>query len=67
MGQTIIFDHAGSGWSTDTESIRNIENLVRELSVIIDTAASDKSIVLLCHSLGSLEAIGYMRRPTQIR
>jgi len=59
MGQTITFDHAGSGWSTDTETARTIENLVNELSVLINTVAPNKPIYLLCHSLGSLEAIGY--------
>jgi pimeloyl-ACP methyl ester carboxylesterase len=59
IGQTITFDHAGSGWSTDTETARTIENLVKELSVLIDTVAPNKTIYLLCHSLGSLEAIGY--------
>lgn len=58
-GQTITFDHAGSGWSSDTKSERSIENLTAELSAIVESAAPDKSIVLLCHSLGSLEAIGF--------
>lgn len=59
IGQTVTFDHAGSGWSSSTETTRKIDNLVNELSTLIDTVATDKSIVLLCHSLGSLEAIGY--------
>ena len=59
IGQTITFDHAGSGWSTDTETARTIENLVNELSILIDTVAPNKLMYLLCHSLGSLEAIGY--------
>lgn len=59
IGQTITFDHAGSGWSSGTKTARTIDNLVRELSILIDIVAPDKSIVLLCHSLGSLEAIGY--------
>lgn len=58
-GLTLTFDHAGSGWSTDTESERNIENLTKELSTMIEAVAPDKSIVFLCHSLGSLEAIHY--------
>lgn len=59
MGQTVTFDHAGSGWSSSTETERSIENLVKELSILIDTVAPNKPIILLCHSLGSLEAIGY--------
>lgn len=59
QGQTITFDHAGSGWSTNTGHARSIENLTEELSTIINTVAKDKPIVLLCHSLGALEAIGY--------
>ncbi len=59
IGQTITFDHAGSGWSTDTEAARTIDNLVKELSALIDTVAPNKPVILLCHSLGSLETIGY--------
>ncbi len=59
FGQTISFDHAGSGWSTPTTSVRTIDNLNQELSAVIDALAPGKPIVLLCHSLGSLEAIHY--------
>ena len=59
IGQTITFDHAGSGWSTATQAPRTIENLIDELSMLIDTVAHGKKVILLCHSLGSLEAIGY--------
>lgn len=59
IGKTVTFDHAGSGWSENTESERSIKNLVKELSIIIDTVVPGKPVVLLCHSLGSLEAIGY--------
>ncbi len=55
----MIFDHAGSGWSSNTKTTRTIENMVDELSILIDTIVPNKPIVLLCHSLGSLEAIGY--------
>lgn len=51
-GTTITFDHAGSGWSKKAESERSIENLVKELNIIIDTAAPQKPVVLICHSLG---------------
>jgi len=57
-GLTVTFDHAGLGWSSETDSPRDIESLVRELSIIID-AAGKPDVVLVCHSLGSLEAIGY--------
>ena len=59
IGQTITFDHAGSGWSEETESERTIDNLVSELSKLVDNVAPNKPVVLLCHSLGSLEAISY--------
>ena len=59
VGQTLTFDHAGSGWSSNTKTTRTIENMVNELSILIDTIVPNKPIVLLCHSLGSLEAIGY--------
>ncbi len=65
IGQTVTFDHAGCGWSTKTNSPRTIENLVNELSLLIDTACPNKQIVLLCHSLGSLEAISYTQRYPQ--
>ncbi|MDD6038481.1 MAG: alpha/beta hydrolase [bacterium] len=58
-GQTISFDHAGSGWSTDTDVQRTIGNLTNELAVLIDAVAPDKPIVIICHSLGSLEAIRF--------
>lgn len=58
-GLTVTFDHAGSGWSSSTDSPRTIENLTNELSLLIDTVAANKSVVLICHSLGSLEAIRY--------
>ena len=58
-GQTVSFDHAGSGWSSSTDSPRTIENMTNELAVLIDTVAPNKPIVIICHSLGSLEAIQY--------
>ncbi|QOX63822.1 alpha/beta fold hydrolase [Anoxybacterium hadale] len=65
MGQTVTFDHAGSGWSTDSKSNRTIENLVNELSILVDTVCPDKPVVLICHSLGSLEAIAYTQLHAQ--
>lgn len=66
-GQTITFDHAGLGWSTDTDTPRDLVSLVQELSIITDTVAKDKKIILVCHSLGSLEAIGYAQaNPDQV-
>lgn len=59
IGQTISFDHAGSGWSLATDEERTIDIMANELSILIDTVAPNKSIVLICHSLGSLEAIRY--------
>ncbi|MGN0699698.1 MAG: alpha/beta fold hydrolase [Oscillospiraceae bacterium] len=58
-GQAVTFDHAGSGWSTDTTALRTIDNMTNELAVLIDTVAPAKPIVIICHSLGSLEAIRY--------
>lgn len=62
-GQTITFDHAGLGWSSKTDVPRNIENLTNELSILIDTVSME-NVVLICHSLGSLEAIGYSQNHT---
>ena len=58
-GQTITFDHAGSGWSSGTDSPRTVENLANELAILVDTVAPGQPVVILCHSLGSLEAIRY--------
>lgn len=58
-GQTVTFDHAGSGWSSETDSLRTIEKMTNELTVLIDTVVPDKPIVIICHSIGSLEAIRY--------
>lgn len=66
-GQTVSFDHAGSGWSSGTKSPRTLENLVNELSALIDTVTGVKPVILICHSLGSLEAIGYAQsRPERV-
>lgn len=62
VGQTITFDHAGSGWSSKTNEERTMENLVNELSILINTVAPEKPIILICHSLGGLEAIGYAQQ-----
>lgn len=58
-GQTVTFDHAGSGWSSSTNASRTIDNMTEELNLLIDTVAAPQSIILICHSLGSLEAIHY--------
>ncbi len=60
--QTISFDHAGSGFSSKTEKPRTVENLSNELKTLIDCVAPDKPIILVCHSLGSLEAIYYAQQ-----
>lgn len=58
-GLTVTFDHAGSGWSSCTASPRTIENLTNELTLLMDAVAPNKPVVIICHSLGSLEAIRY--------
>lgn len=59
-GQTISFDHAGFGWSSRTKEKRNIDKLAEELAVLIDALTTENSsIILVCHSLGSLEAIRF--------
>jgi len=60
--QTISFDHAGSGFSSKTDKPRTVENLSNELKTLIDNVAPDKPIVLVCHSLGSLEAICFAQQ-----
>lgn len=68
FGQTVTFDHAGSGWSSKATTIRSIDNLVEELSQLIDSICPFKDIVLICHSLGSLETIGYAQsHPDRIK
>lgn len=62
-GQTLSFDHAGFGWSSDTKAKRDIDSLADELAVIIDALVpKDNTILLVSHSLGSLEAIGYTQK-----
>ena len=58
-GTTLSFDHAGSGWSEDTKEKRTITNLVSELEQIIAIVSKTKPVILVAHSLGSLEAIAY--------
>lgn len=68
IGQTVTFDHAGSGWSSNTKTPRTIENLANELSILIDAVAQNKPVILLCHSLGSLETIRYAQmNPEKVR
>jgi len=57
--QVICFDHAGSGLSSTRSSESTIENLTAELSTIIDYYSTDNKVILVAHSLGSLEAIHY--------
>lgn len=57
LGQTISFDHAGSGWSSDTDEARTVEKLEEELTTLLDVAAPEKRVILVAHSLGVLEAI----------
>lgn len=59
IAQTISFDHAGTGWSSDANEPRTIENLEKEMTILLNSVAPDKKVVLVCHSLGSLEAIYY--------
>lgn len=59
---TLAFDHAGSGGSTATDVPRTLENLTNELARLIDATAAGKPVVLVCHSLGALEAIGFAQR-----
>ncbi len=60
--QSVSFDHAGSGFSSNTDTPRTVENLSNELKTLIDSVAPDKPIVLVCHSLGSLEAIYFAQQ-----
>ena len=59
-GQTISFDHGGFGWSSKPESRRDVDSLVSELDLLIEGVVFPNTpVVLLCHSLGSMEAIRY--------
>lgn len=57
--QTISFDHAGFGFSTTTDLKRELNYLVKELSKIIEQLSQNEKVILVAHSLGALEAIGY--------
>jgi len=56
---TLSFDRAGGGWSSETDITRTIDRLTDELSRLIDSTLGDIPVVLVCHSLGALEAIHY--------
>lgn len=61
--KTISFDHAGYGWSSKTKASRDIDNLTAELSTIINSLYTEnKPLILVCHSLGSLEAINFSQK-----
>ncbi len=61
--QTISFDHAGSGWSTSTEVKRTVDCLADELFEIIEQAEGKAdNLILISHSLGSLEAIRFAQK-----
>ncbi|KAJ49983.1 pimeloyl-ACP methyl ester carboxylesterase [Clostridium tetanomorphum] len=64
-GQTISFDHAGLGWSSKTNAKRDIDSITDELSIIINTVSKKNKVVLIAHSLGSLEAIRYTQRNSE--
>lgn len=57
--KTISFDHAGYGWSERTSIPPTIDNLVSDLYEILNQTAEGKKYILICHSLGSLEAIRF--------
>lgn len=56
---TLSFDRAGCGWSESTDVPRNIDQLNDELAVLIEKTVGEKPIILVCHSLGSLETLHY--------
>lgn len=64
-GQTISFDYAGLGWSSKTNAKRDIDSLTDELSIIINTVAKESKVILIAHSLGSLQAIRYTQRNSE--
>ncbi|MGL6200361.1 MAG: alpha/beta hydrolase [Lachnospiraceae bacterium] len=61
-GQVVVYDHAGVGLSTKTDVDRSIDNIVDELSLMINEVAMDKPVVIICHSLGSLEALSFTQK-----
>ncbi|GAA0725204.1 alpha/beta hydrolase [Clostridium malenominatum] len=64
-GQTISYDHAGLGWSSETNAKRDIDSLTDELSIIINTVSKENKVILIAHSLGAIEAIRYTQRNSE--
>lgn len=61
--QTISYDHAGSGWSTETKCERTVDCLADELLQMLDESVEESSdLILISHSLGSLEAIRFAQK-----
>lgn len=57
--KTISFDHAGFGWSDDTDIDRTVENLVDDLHKLLEKSGNKGPYILVGHSMASLEMIGY--------
>ena len=60
-GKCIIIDRFGYGESSDCELKRNLNNISKEINVVLKTLNVNKNIVLIGHSLGTFISIDYAK------
>lgn len=58
----VTYERFGYGFSDQTKQERNIDNLVKELDLVINNSKLKPPYTLVAHSLGSLEAFGYAQK-----
>lgn len=68
-GRTVSFDHAGFGWSSKTSEKREIAALTKEIHMLLENLVPEhRKVIVVCHSLGSLEAIHYAKEyPEEVK
>lgn len=59
---SVLYDRAGTGWSTSAPLPRTVDAVVEELNHIVSALAMQTAPVLIGHSLGGLYARGYAQR-----
>lgn len=59
---SVLYDRAGTGWSTSTQLPRTLDAVTEELNHIVNTLTPPTPPILVGHSLGGLYARGYAQR-----
>lgn len=57
--EAIIYDRPGYGFSDKPDSDRGIENIIDEVSAIIDDSTNNDELILVAHSMASLEILNF--------